>query len=234
MAGEFARAAQGRDACLADRVDIDAGLNDGKERAGGAQIRVGRVQRGRQIDNAFGYDGTDVRAAVVAKRKKLHGGFLVVLSSGIRRALYLIDGASCLDLMVKPADMENSANIMRVALILSILGHVLFVTFSARELRPTAHGDAMTLELIPANEAPAGPDLGAQASAEQAKKARAEPTAEKPSAAWAPTIKTESGPSETKAPDPKPPETKVAQSKPTSAPAATKPIEQKPQQPQPQ
>jgi hypothetical protein len=128
--------------------------------------------------------------------------------------------------------MENSANIMRVALILSILGHVLFVTFSARDLRPTAHGDAMTLELIPANEAPAGPDLGAEASAEQAKEAKAEPTAEKPSAAPAPTIKTESGPSETKALDTKPPETKVAQAKPTSATAATKPIEQKPQQPQ--
>ena len=136
--------------------------------------------------------------------------------------------------MVKPADMENSANIMRVALILSILGHVLFVTFSASDLRPTAHGDAMTLELIPANEAPAGPDLGAEASAGQAKEAKAEPTAEKPSTAPAPTIKTESGPSETKAPDTKPPETKVAQAKPTSATAATKPIEQKPQQPQPQ
>jgi hypothetical protein len=111
--------------------------------------------------------------------------------------------------MVKPADMENSANIMRVALILSILGHVLFVTFSARDLRPTAHGDAMTLELIPANEAPAGPDLGAEASAEQAKEAKAEPTAEKPSTVPAPTTKTESGPRETKAPDTKPPKRRL-------------------------
>ena len=31
--------------------------------------------------------------------------------------------------------MENSANIMRIALIVSIIAHVLFVTFSARDLR---------------------------------------------------------------------------------------------------
>jgi hypothetical protein len=134
--------------------------------------------------------------------------------------------------MVKPADMENSANIMRIALILSIIGHVLFVTFSARDLRPTAHGDSMTVDLVPANEAPAGPDLGAEASAEQSKEATAEPKAEKPSTAPAPTIKTESGPSETKVPDTKPPEAKVAQAKPAPTTAATKPIEQKPQQPQ--
>jgi hypothetical protein len=133
--------------------------------------------------------------------------------------------------MVKPAGMENSANIMRIALILSIIGHVLFVTFSARDLRPTAHGDSMTVDLIPANQAPAAPDLGAEASAEQSKGANAEPKAETLSTNPSLTVKTENKPGEIKAPDSKPPEAKVAQAKPTTG-AATKPIEQKPQQAQ--
>jgi outer membrane biosynthesis protein TonB len=135
--------------------------------------------------------------------------------------------------MVKPAGMENSANIMRIALILSIIGHVLFVTFSARDLRPTAHGDSMTVDLIPANEAPgvaAAPK--SDASAEQSNDAKPEPKADALSSAQAPAAKVESKPNEPKAPNAKTPEPKIAQAKPAPPAAATKAIEQKPPQPQ--
>jgi hypothetical protein len=51
--------------------------------------------------------------------------------------------------------MENSANIMRVALIVSIMLHVLFMLFSGHELRATTHGEVMDVEIVPANEMPA-------------------------------------------------------------------------------
>jgi hypothetical protein len=135
--------------------------------------------------------------------------------------------------MVKPAGMENSANIMRIAVILSIIGHVLFVTFSARDLRPTAHGDSMTVDLIPANEAPgvaAAPK--SDVSAEQSKDAKPEPKADALSSARSPAAKVESKPNEPKAPDAKTPEPKVAQAKPAPPAAAPKATEQKPPQPQ--
>jgi len=137
--------------------------------------------------------------------------------------------------MVKPAGMENSANIMRIALILSIIGHVLFVTFSAHDLRPTAHGDSMTVDLIPANQAPdvaAAPET--DASAERSKDAKPEPNADALSSAQAPAAKVESKPNEPKAPNAKTPEPKIAQAKPAPSAAAAKVTEQKPPPPQQQ
>ena len=135
--------------------------------------------------------------------------------------------------MVKPAGMENSANIMRIALILSIIGHVLFVTFSAHDLRPTAHGDSMTVDLIPANQAPdVAPAPETDASAERSKDAKPEPNADALSSAQAPAAKVESKPNEPKAPNAKTPEPKIAQAKPAPPATATKATEQKPPQPQ--
>jgi hypothetical protein len=129
--------------------------------------------------------------------------------------------------------MENSANVMRLALILSIIAHVVFVTFSARDLRPTAHGEAMTVDLVPANEAPAGPDLKTNESGEQSKDAKPEPQADTLSSAQAAAAKVESKPNEPKAPDAKTPEAKIAQAKPAPPAPAGKPTEQKPPQQQP-
>jgi outer membrane biosynthesis protein TonB len=80
--------------------------------------------------------------------------------------------------------MENSANIMRLALIISIIGHVLFMMFSDRDLRPTASGEVMHVDLVPANEAPPGvneakADDQAQAEAEKPV-AKPDPKSEKP------------------------------------------------------
>jgi hypothetical protein len=80
--------------------------------------------------------------------------------------------------------MENSANIMRLALIISIVGHVLLVLFSDRDLRPTASGEVMHVELVPANEAPpamteAKADDQAQAKAEKPV-AKPDPKSEQP------------------------------------------------------
>jgi hypothetical protein len=80
--------------------------------------------------------------------------------------------------------MENSANIMRLALIVSIIGHMLFVLFSDRDLRPTASGEVMHVDLVPANEAPPAvtetkADDQAQAKAEKPV-AKPEPKSEKP------------------------------------------------------
>jgi hypothetical protein len=130
--------------------------------------------------------------------------------------------------------MENSANIMRIALILSIIAHVVFVTFSARDLRPTAHGEAMTVDLVPANEAPgAAAAPKSDASAEQSNDAKPEPKADTPSSAQAPAAKVESKPNEPKAPDAKVPEAKIAQAKPVTTGPGAKPTEQKPPQQQP-
>jgi hypothetical protein len=51
-------------------------------------------------------------------------------------------------------DMENSANIMRVALIVSIILHVLFMVFSGHDLRATTHGEVINVDIVPANEIP--------------------------------------------------------------------------------
>jgi hypothetical protein len=80
--------------------------------------------------------------------------------------------------------MENSANVMRLALIVSIIGHMLFVLFSDHDLRPTASGEVMHVDLVPANEAPpevSAPkaDDSAQAKAEKPV-AKPEPKSEKP------------------------------------------------------
>ncbi len=81
--------------------------------------------------------------------------------------------------------MENSANIMRLALIASIIGHVLFMLFSDRDLRPTASGEVMHVDLVPANEAPpaateAKADDSSQTKAEKPV-AKPDPKSEKPS-----------------------------------------------------
>lgn len=120
---------------------------------------------------------------------------------------------------------------MRIALIVSIIAHVLFVTFSARDLRPTSHGETMTVDLVPANEAPAvSAAPKSDPSATQSKEAKPEPKVDQPSTTQA--AKAESMPSEAKAPDAKPPEAKAAQAKPAPTAAMTKPAEQKPQPPQ--
>jgi len=80
--------------------------------------------------------------------------------------------------------MENSANVMRLALIVSIIGHMLFVMFSDRDLRPTASGEVMHVDLVPANEAP--PEVSAPKADDsgQAKDekpvAKPDPKSEKP------------------------------------------------------
>jgi hypothetical protein len=89
--------------------------------------------------------------------------------------------------------MENSANIMRLALIISIIGHVLFMLFSDRDLRPTASGEVMHVDLVPANEAPPAvteakaddqakgkDDAQAQAKADDQAQAKAEKPVAKP------------------------------------------------------
>jgi outer membrane biosynthesis protein TonB len=155
--------------------------------------------------------------------------------------------------------MENSANIMRIALIGSIIAHVLFVTFTSHDLWPTSHGEEMTVDLVPANEAPSGPPLDtksdtSESAAKDAKAGQAPDKASpsqtstpagkpesKTNAAKAPDTKApdtktpEAKPPETKAqetktPEAKPAETKTAQTKP--APTAAKAPEQKPPQPQ--
>jgi hypothetical protein len=80
--------------------------------------------------------------------------------------------------------MENSANIMRLALIVSIIAHVLLMLFSDRDLRPTASGEVMHVDLVPANEAPPEtgapkPDDSQQATAEKPL-AKPDPKSEKP------------------------------------------------------
>ncbi|MGA7612333.1 MAG: hypothetical protein WCD82_03015 [Xanthobacteraceae bacterium] len=121
---------------------------------------------------------------------------------------------------------------MRIALIVSIIAHVLFVTFSARDLRPTSHGETMTVDLVPANEAPAASAAPkSDPSAAQSKEAKPEPKVGQPSTTQA--AKAESMPSEAKAPAAKPPEAKAAQAKPAPTAAMTKPAEQKPPQQQP-
>ena len=73
--------------------------------------------------------------------------------------------------------MENSANVMRLALIISIVGHMLFVLFSDRDLRPTASGEVMHVDLVPANEAP--PEVSAP-KADDSAQAKAETPVAKP------------------------------------------------------
>src|SRR6478609_4002387 len=73
--------------------------------------------------------------------------------------------------------MENSANIMRLALIVSIIAHVLLMLFSDRDLRPTASGEVMHVDLVPENEAP--PETGAP-KADDSQQAKAETPVAKP------------------------------------------------------
>jgi hypothetical protein len=125
--------------------------------------------------------------------------------------------------------MEHSANIMRIALIVSIIGHVLFVTLSVRDLRPTAHGETMDVEIVAANEVPSatgGPKANDPLSSSKAEQ---------------PEPKADEAKSEPPAPksNPSQPHTKTAQPKPEPKAAPSKttehkqqpPIEQKPPQP---
>src|SRR5215469_15562737 len=109
--------------------------------------------------------------------------------------------------------MENSANVMRLALIISIVGHMLFVLFSDRDLRPTASGEVMHVDLVPANEAPpevSGPKADDSAAAK----------AEKPVAK--PDPKSEKSQPEKPAWEEKPLAAKPASSPPQPAPAPAK------------
>jgi len=124
--------------------------------------------------------------------------------------------------------MEHSANVLRMALVISIIGHVLFMAFSARDLRPTSHGEVMTVDLVPANEAPAAATEPKTEAANQPAAQKPEPKAEKPEApekatSPKPTAKTpeakppEAKPPEPKAQEPKAPEPKSAEAKATPA-----------------
>jgi len=66
---------------------------------------------------------------------------------------------------------------MRLALIVSIIAHVLLMLFSDRDLRPTASGEVMHVDLVPANEAP--PETGAP-KADDSQQAKAEKPVAKP------------------------------------------------------
>jgi hypothetical protein len=123
--------------------------------------------------------------------------------------------------------MENSANIMRIALIGSIIAHVLFVTFTSHDLWRTSHGEEMTVDLVPANEAPSGPPLDTKSDASEsaAKDANAgqPPDKSSPSQTSTPAGKPESKPNAAKAPDTKAPDTKTPEAKaPESKPPETK------------
>ena len=59
-----------------ETYDLIGFLDDGKKRARGPQVGVGRIQRCREIDDAFRHHRADMRASVVGKREKLHGCFL--------------------------------------------------------------------------------------------------------------------------------------------------------------
>jgi hypothetical protein len=126
--------------------------------------------------------------------------------------------------------MENSANVLRVALVISIFGHVLFMAFSARDLRPTSHGEVMTVDLVPANEAPpAAAEPKSETSAQSAAQ-KPEPKAEKQEAqpkSAPPSPKPQAQTAETKPPESKPPPTKTAQPHPDPAAQLTKWAEQR-------
>jgi hypothetical protein len=109
--------------------------------------------------------------------------------------------------------MENSANIMRLALIISIIGHVLLMLFSDRDLRPTASGEVMHVDLVPANEAP--PEVNAP-KADDSAQAKAETPVAKPDP------KSEKPQSEKPAWEEKPLAAKPASPPPQQAPAPAK------------
>lgn len=122
--------------------------------------------------------------------------------------------------------MENSVNIMRLALIVSIIGHVVFMLFTDRDLRPTAHGETIEAEIITPDQVPGAnksknDDASAQAKTEKTEP-KPEPKAEKPAEPQTkqpepkPQLSKaqETKPQEPKAPDAKTPETKVAQPRP--------------------
>ncbi len=138
--------------------------------------------------------------------------------------------------------MENSVNIMRAALIISIIGHVLFMLFTDRDLRPTAHGEVMTVDLVRSDEVPGakdpkGDDAATQAKAEKPE-AKPEPQADKP--AQPQTAKASPKP-EPQAQETKAQETKIVPPQPDPLAQMTKwaeqkstpPTQQQPVQPQP-
>src|SRR5262245_15585757 len=109
--------------------------------------------------------------------------------------------------------MEHSANVLRMALVISIIGHVLFMAFSARDLRPTSPGAGMTVELVPAHEAAAAVAEPKTEAASQPAAQKPEPKADKPAAPEKST--TPSPKPAAKTPETKPPETKPAEAKAT-------------------
>lgn len=80
--------------------------------------------------------------------------------------------------------MEHSANILRIALVLSIIGHALFLSLSARDLRPTAHGKTMDVEIVTASEIPGAgePKSDGAGSPSKAEKPDAKPEDRRPEA----------------------------------------------------
>src|SRR5262249_2269550 len=108
--------------------------------------------------------------------------------------------------------MEHSANVVRMALVISIIGHVLFMAFSVRDLRPTSHGEVMTVDLVPANEAPAAVAQPKTDAASQSAAQKTDPNADRPAApeqSTSPSPKPATKTAETKPPDTKPAEAKA-------------------------
>jgi outer membrane biosynthesis protein TonB len=150
--------------------------------------------------------------------------------------------------------MENTANVLRIALIVSIVGHVVFFALSAHDLRPTTHGESMDVQLVPANEAPGGPQERAGESANAQTKPQGLETQGSETKAGTREAMTESKAEQAKAPDSQPApkaEPKVANAKTPAAKSQTSAaqpraeqkssavqpqpaVEQKPAAPQPQ
>jgi outer membrane biosynthesis protein TonB len=150
--------------------------------------------------------------------------------------------------------MENSANVLRIALIVSIVGHVVFFALSAHDLRPTTHGESMDVQLVPANEVPGTQEHTGESANASGPKDSETKTAEATTNTSPPEPKTESKPEPAKLPDtpaaakpepkganpakPQPPARQpqpAAEQKPTAM-QPQRPADQKPpaMQPQPQ
>jgi outer membrane biosynthesis protein TonB len=120
--------------------------------------------------------------------------------------------------------MENSTNIMRIALIVSIIAHVMFMLFSGQDLRTTTHGQVVDVDLVPANEVPIVPGPKAHDELPSAKAEEPEPKPETPVAE--PTAKPPAAAqSVARAENSKPPQSAPPTKEPTTPKESPKPKE---------
>jgi hypothetical protein len=130
--------------------------------------------------------------------------------------------------------MENSAYVLPIAVVVSIIGHVAFFTLSDHDLRRTTHDESMDVQLVPASEAP-GPQeaVGESANAQSSPKDPEAKTAE--SEAKAVPAETKTLPLEGKAEQAKSPDTQpAAKPEPKAANAKVAPAKPQPPATQPQ